>query len=275
MDKLATVLAAVAALSSTGEAQFDGPGGFGTSTKCQAFRCQDGGTPVPKRPLVLKSTACSGGGMTMMNMGAMGGGNDELAACCDQKNACFSICGASKSKCESNFKSCAASTCASMHVGDEEGKKKCDQNANLQSMMANINGCSQYDAAQAAACDCVADEDKAVRRRKQSLTDFYKKHNKGKLEEVEGLHKKHGKTTSAKFAKLMVKLVQKYPAAIRRVKTKEQEMMDKIMKDGKFNADALPKDTKSPKPVDADDSETDSVDVEVDADADEVVHDEM
>ena len=49
----------------------------------------------------------------------------------------------------------SASKCAALHIGDDEGQKRCDQSANLQDMMANMNGCTAYDAAQSAACDCV------------------------------------------------------------------------------------------------------------------------
>ena len=39
------------------------------------------------------------------------------------------------------FNDGSASKCAALHIGDDEGKKRCDQSGDLQNMMANINVC--------------------------------------------------------------------------------------------------------------------------------------
>jgi hypothetical protein len=44
-------------------------------------------------------------------------------------------------------------------------------------------GCKDYDAAQAASCDCVK-SDRAEKRRLQSLKDFYKAHDADNLSKV-------------------------------------------------------------------------------------------
>ena len=52
----------------------------------------------------------------------------------------------------------------------------------------------------------------------------WQKHNKEKVSDVKKLHEKHGKKDAWKFAKLITKLVAKYPKAIKSIKTKEQKM---------------------------------------------------
>jgi hypothetical protein len=155
---------------------------------------------------------------------------DTLLGCCNQRHACYQLCGASKKSCEKAFKTCCDDTCAA--VEEAESKKSCESSASIHSMSAQFGGCQQFDDAQSKACDCVK-EKKAPKRREQSLTDFYKKHNREKLEEVEKLHEKHGKKDAWKFAKLMTKLVAKYPKAIKHEKSKEQAMYDDIL-NGKF-----------------------------------------
>ena len=61
-----------------------------------------------------------------------------------------------------------------------------DSSASIHVMSASFGGCTQFDAAQRNSCDCVK-KGKAEKRRHQSLNDFYKKHNKDKLGDVDKL----------------------------------------------------------------------------------------
>ena len=121
-----------------------------------------------------RDSGCHGFGMSMFQGG--GKGDDALLPCCNLRHACYSICGSSKARCEKDFKKCNEGICAA--IADAEGKKSCESTAGIHSMSASFGGCKGFDDAQAQACDCVKKGSKAEKRRKQSLTDFYKKHNK-------------------------------------------------------------------------------------------------
>eukprot|EP00041_Stephanoeca_diplocostata_P011493 m.190495 g.190495 ORF g.190495 m.190495 type:complete len:114 (+) comp18563_c0_seq4:968-1309(+) len=92
-----------------------------------------------------------------------------------------------------------------------------------------------------------------------------------KMGDVDKLITKHGKD-AFKFSKLITKMVKKYPELIKVVRSKEQDMMDKI-RQGNFDASDLDAEAPKTPPKPADTSaDEDGVDVvEVDAD----VHDEM
>lgn len=81
-------------------------------------------------------------------------------------------------------------------------------------MMAGFGDCREYDAAQAAGCQCMAPE-KAVARREKLLADFYKKHAPSDVGKVAGLAAKAG-ANAQKFAALLSKLVAKYPKVKKR-----------------------------------------------------------
>jgi len=212
-------------LASAQNFNFDGMGG-GNSPSCKSYSCSKGFVPVPKRPMKLSSPGCHGFGMSMFSA-ADKGKHDPLVGCCDLRHACYGICGSSKKRCEDDFKKCSDAACAA--VVDAEEKKSCEQTSSIHAMSASFGGCKSFDDAQKSQCDCVA-KDRAAKRRKQSLTDFYKKHNKDKLEDVEKLWQKHGKKDAWKFAKLLGKLVATYPKAVKSIKTKEQQMYDEILK---------------------------------------------
>ena len=90
-------------------------------------------------------------------------------------------------------------------------------------LTANMGGCKPFEDAQAASCECVA-EKKAERHRARVIGGFYKRHNKEKNSDKKNkeLAKKHASTS--KFAKLMLKLVKKYPKSIKKVKDPQAKM---------------------------------------------------
>lgn len=284
-------LAACAALD------FDGMGGgLGGGKPCKPFSCSSGYGPVPKRPLTLTSQGCHGMGGAMFSGGGLGGSGPKpsdavLRPCCDLFHACHGICGAPKTRCDKNLKKCVAEGCAGL--SGDAAQKECEQTGNLHVMMAQLGGCKRYEEAQAAACDCVKEE-RVHKRREQSLTDFFKAHSRDKLGNVAKLCKKHGEADSWKFSKLIGRMVAKYPASIKQVKSREQEMMDELMKGGGLDGlGELPKDDAPPPPPrdekeatpevaepESTEDDTSAEDAEVDLDADEgddasAGHDEM
>lgn len=64
------------------------------------------------------------------------------------------------------FEDCGKQTCDAMF--DPEAKKSCESSSKLQVMMAGMGGCRDYDAAQAANCQCGASA-KANNRREKLL----------------------------------------------------------------------------------------------------------
>mmetsp|Transcript_21141 Transcript_21141/g.55005 ORF Transcript_21141/g.55005 Transcript_21141/m.55005 type:complete len:285 (-) Transcript_21141:1019-1873(-) len=241
--------------------------------ECKSFNCRgDGLAPVPTRPLRLVARGCSSmGGMTMM-----GGGNDEMTPCCNLRQACFQTCGASKAKCEQLFEKCTNALCAQNHPGDSSKEESCKKTGNLYVTMSKIGGCRVWDAAQAAACECV-DEADAMPRRTKTLTEVYKKV-KEKGKKIDSLIEKHG-TSSQKFAKLLLRLVRKYPKLIKVKRSPEDEMMERIRR-GNFNMDDIPKGPSGTSAPSGDGaagqgSTTEVVEDEEAAEEEEVVHDEM
>eukprot|EP00038_Savillea_parva_P031252 m.84239 g.84239 ORF g.84239 m.84239 type:complete len:282 (+) comp9587_c1_seq2:99-944(+) len=260
------LLGATISVTSANDFDFGGPG-----ETCKNAACPSGKTPVPKRPLRLVSRGCSAmGGLTMM--GGASSGQDEVTPCCNLRQACFQTCGMVKAKCEDTFEKCTAALCAQNHPGDADGEASCGKTAKLYVTMSKLGGCREWDTAQSAACQCV-DDDRGLRRRRQTLEDIYKKVNKAKVDDVPDLAKKHGKSPT-KFAKLLMKLIRKYPKLITVQRSKEQDMMDAIRR-GDFNPDAF----KMPDPTAKDDApqdkaKTETVENEADAEEEVVVHDE-
>ena len=197
-----------------GQGDFGGLGGdmFGGGGECAPFRCGKGQTAVQKRPLKLESTGCSGlgGGMQMFSADKTDDG--PVGACCDVRNACVQLCGASRAACDTAFERCANATD--------------DKSASLHVLSAKLGGCKGFDAGQAKACRCV-ETAKAAEKREQVLGDFYEKHNKAKKADVPKLAAKadNGK----KFVALLTQLIGKYPKAIKRVKDPQQAWFEEMM----------------------------------------------
>jgi len=155
-----------------------------------------------------------------------GGGDNRQDAfwpCCHQWFACNQVCGANKQYCDLRFRRCSEEKCI--------GNDKCQQGANLKSMMIEMGGCEKYDAYQSAACTCMQEE-KAEARRAEAIRKFYKKYVPDSMDKVEGLSKKV--ETTSKMTALFIKLLEKYPEAIKYVKDDTMHMyenIDRMMKD--------------------------------------------
>lgn len=205
-----------------------GFGGMGGGKSCPKYKCAKGYEAAPKRPLSLSGSGCGGmGGGMIMSMGKEE--PEEMEACCNRRTACFQTCGSSKKTCDKEFDSCVDVSCS--EIVDPDAKEKCESSAKLQKMMAGFGDCREYDAAQAAGCQCMAPE-KAVARREKLLADFYKKHAPSDVGKVAGLAAKAG-ANAQKFAALLSKLVAKYPKAIKIKKSEQQDYMDKIMREAR------------------------------------------
>jgi hypothetical protein len=197
-------------------------------TACKSFTCSEGHVAVPQRRLKLTSGGCSA--MTNSMGGSFGSQGAEmlLETCCDVYQACTGICGMRYKTCEADFLSCMDTTCAKQTSSLQD---KCKQDMGLYKVLIQLGDCSKYDSAQKSNCKCVA-EDKADRKRKEVLTDFWKKNNKKKKklpQAADKLLKKHG-TSAKKFAKLLLRLVKKYPKAVTIQKNKQQQVMEELIK---------------------------------------------
>lgn len=207
-----------------------GFGGLGGGKSCPKYKCSKGYQAAPKRPLSLTASGCSGmGGGMIMSMGKEE--PPEMEACCNRRTACFQTCGSSKKSCDKDFDACVDGACNAL--ADPDAKEKCDSSAKLQKMLAGFGDCREYDAAQAAGCQCMA-ADKATARREKLLQDFYKKHAPGDASKVAGLVAKAG-GDAQKFAALLSKLIAKYPKAIRVKKSDQQSYMDNLMREAREN----------------------------------------
>jgi hypothetical protein len=213
-----------------------GGGGFdsfdfgGGGKSCKSFKCSSGFEAAQKRPMKLTASGCS-------SMGVYAAGQSDdgpMGDCCNKRTACFQTCGMSKSACDKAFDACAATAC-DKSISKEE-KERCESAQKIQSLMASMGGCKDYDAGQQSSCQCMAPE-KAIARRDRVLRDFYKKFNpENEASKVPALVEKSG-SNNKKFAALMTQLIGKYPAAIKVKKSEQQEMMDRIMRESKRAGD--------------------------------------
>ena len=205
-------------------------GGFGFDEPkfCPPYRCPKGQEPVPKWPLGLKGMGCTsmGGGMQLMAPGSQQ--NEAHEACCDLRQACMQLCGSMKAYCDAEFTKCTAAACED--VSEEDEKKQCEQSSNLHGIMLKLDQCTTYDNFQTTNCDCV-DKGTVNEARERVLRAFYKKFYPENVGNAASLAVKAD--TPTKFVGLLLKLVKKYPAAIKKVKDPQQEYMEKIMRDAK------------------------------------------
>ncbi|CAJ1939590.1 unnamed protein product [Cylindrotheca closterium] len=233
-NKYFLIAALFAALSSLVKAQFDG-GDFGHQPAiCPPFRCRKGQEPVPKWPYKVKSMGCaaSSGGMMAMQPSSMGQ-EDPLEDCCHSREVCLQTCGSVKHLCIEEFQKCSERTCASLSKSVD--RQDCNKKVELQKMLAGMsNNCRDYDNYQRQACKCV-DEDKADKEKVKFLTRFYEKHNPEDVGKAEKLAAKAD--TARKMSTVIVKLVQKYPKAMKIIEDPNKAMMDKILKEAKEKKD--------------------------------------
>jgi hypothetical protein len=118
-------------------------------------------------------------------------------------------------------------TCAK--IADTEAQEACSRDASLHGMLINLGGCKTYDSAQAASCRCVV-EKKVLGKRRQVLSTFWAKYNRKKTaEDVDRVLAKYSNSPSS-FARLLLKLVQKYKKSIKVSKSKYEDAMDELLR---------------------------------------------
>ena len=203
------------------EAQFDGAGKV-----CRPYSCPNDQEPVPKWPLKLTSTGCSGMG-GVQNVGGMRE-DDPLRSCCDLRHACIQTCGSLKSFCDEEYAKCGKDVCSPLQ--DEEDKAKCEKSNTINELMMKLDNCQRYEQEQYTHCECVP-KDTVQSKRERVIRAFYKKFNPENVEKVAALVQKVD--TPAKMVGLLLKLYKKYPEVIKKVKDPKQEMMEKIIKENK------------------------------------------
>lgn len=219
---------------------------FGRGRKeCPPFKCDADLVAVPKRPLKLTSTgSCNGLGGGSMSMFSAGKTEDVLSHCCDLRQACDQICGASLKMCNDGLEACMNATCAIA-----ADKEECDRSASVHKLMTQLgDGCSKLVPAQTSNCQCVSPE-RAIKRREQVLGDLYKKYAPESMDKVSNLVEKA--TTPKKFAALLARLVDKYPKAIRIKKDPTAAYFENIVKQAKDKEKATTDDSSAESSDDA------------------------
>jgi Group XII secretory phospholipase A2 precursor (PLA2G12) len=191
---------------------------------CPKFKCAGGLTPVPKSRQKYESTGCGGmqGGAQMITV-SNNEKEDEQAfsPCCDQWHACYSVCGMSKQSCDDGYKTCWEKRCGK----DEE----CKKDADMAGIFIKFGGCHTYNSAQYMACECV-NQSKAEDKREGAIRGFYKKYAPENMDKVPELASKV-KDSASKVAGLLVKLLAKYPEAIKKKTDPTQELYKKAFQD--------------------------------------------
>lgn len=228
------IIALLAALSAACHAQFDGSN-FGQPKICRPFQCpRKNDEPVPKWPYKVKSMGCasSSGGMMAMKTSKTGNDDDPLEDCCHAKQACLQTCGSVKHLCQEEFMKCGERTCKVL--SDSTKREECSRTIELQKVMQSLDNCNEFDQYQQQNCQCVA-KDKVPKARVNFLTRFYKKYNPDDVAKAEKLAGKAD--TVRKMSTLVIKLVQKYPEAIKVIEDPNQAMMDRILKESKKKDD--------------------------------------
>eukprot|EP00927_Polykrikos_kofoidii_P008867 TRINITY_DN13700_c0_g2_i1.p1 TRINITY_DN13700_c0_g2~~TRINITY_DN13700_c0_g2_i1.p1 ORF type:complete len:263 (-),score=44.08 TRINITY_DN13700_c0_g2_i1:32-769(-) len=96
-----------------------------------------------------------------------------LWRCCNRHDVCFSSCDISFKYCESMFKQCMMDRCA---VPENNGKqKKCKDTANSFSALTGIFGGVSFAKSMKQVCECFSTEGKADERRREWVSDVYKR----------------------------------------------------------------------------------------------------
>lgn len=203
------------------------------SQKCKPFKCPSGKDAMQKRPLKLTSPGCTGfGGGSAFTAPGMGmdkrAGEEVLTSCCHMRHACYGICGMPRKRCDTNFDECMEAACNGI-VGDEDSKKNCESAKTLHGLTGKLGDCSKWEQAQAGACKCVT-KAKAPEKRKQILSDFYKKYNSEKVASLEDDKFKAVVSTQRKFATMLHKVITKYPDVIKFAADPFQQQMEEMMK---------------------------------------------
>lgn len=193
---------------------------FGVNNRrCKLYSCDKGYEPVPKKKMRFTSPGCDAMGAGGINL--FGPEEDEdgkpYETCCHQWHACYQICGTSKQSCDENYNKCVEIKC-------KDADEYCVEQANQSMMMSNLGGCKSFELAQSQACDCITKYgDRHKKAREEGLRKFYKLYAPpSAAKKVPELMKKA--ETSVKLAKLLQKLVAKYPDSIELVEDAQTKM---------------------------------------------------
>lgn len=164
----------------------------------------------------------------MMMLKADNGADESpTAICCDQRIACLQTCGSVKMVCDEEFFKCTKDRCQESSGGDRTKEDECNAQTQIYQLMVNLD-CKMYNEGQQSSCECV-DEDEAEEKRLAVVTTFYETYSPESVDKAAGLVKKAD--TSKKMAGLLTKLIKKYPQSVKRVKSDNQEMYEKIVKE--------------------------------------------
>lgn len=163
----------------------------------------------------------------MFNPGGASGDND-IAHCCDEYNACLGLCGSNQHLCDSIFKTCSETACAALSTNDR--RDGCNKNLDTKNIIMSLGNCRDFEEGQRTGCECVKTS-KAGKIRGEIIKKFYKKFNPDGMGKVDALIEKV--TDSKKFTALMLKLIKKYPKSIRKVVNQQNRRMEDLMKDYK------------------------------------------
>ena len=190
--------------------------------------------------------------------------HSKTEPCCDQRHACYQTCGMLKTICDEQFLKCSEETCAT--IPDKEEREECEKASSIQLLMVKFDqSCQRYDQAQYTHCECV-EKSKAADKRERVLRSFYKKFNPGSVDKADGLAKKVD--NSVKMAGLLMKLVIKYPAAVKKMKDPQQEYIENLMRDTE-------KENGEPSAGDGGDAEDSTKAAEQESDAEDLGVDEL
>lgn len=111
----------------------------------------------------------------------------------------------------------------------EKEREECDSTTKLMILLGEMAGCGAYDAHQHIHCQCV-EKGKVEENMERVLRAFYEEYNPDAVDKVKGLiEKTRGKKRSV-FNKILMSLVNHYPAALTKTEP-EPEMPDPIKED--------------------------------------------
>jgi len=114
--------------------------------------------------------------------------------------------------------------------GGAATREQCTKDLGLYKMLLSITDCKKFEELQKKNCQCIIKK-KIYQKRKVTLKNFFKLYTLKKKDdkEIEKLVEKHG-TSVSKFAKLMLRMVKKYPKSITVVRDPQKTRMEEMIK---------------------------------------------
>uniref|UniRef100_K3W651 Phospholipase A2 n=1 Tax=Globisporangium ultimum (strain ATCC 200006 / CBS 805.95 / DAOM BR144) TaxID=431595 RepID=K3W651_GLOUD len=168
----------------------------------------------------------------------------DFADCCNWHDACYSTCGMKKTTCEKRLDKCMNQKCEL--IGDAAEKDKCKSTAKLFSLGAQMIACPAFQDAQREACQCVPTE-QVDATNKERLVQFLKQSDAPKKELDPAALDKLLAKYSGQEPKMFLRLLLKYPHALKMDK-KKTNFMEDIFKAGGADMPSFPKATNREKP---------------------------